>query len=608
MTRASRVPESVWVVAGSTLTTWLAFAATVPTLDAARLSAAPILYSRDAISNAAIIQQTIEGSPLTSARFGYPFGADWSDWPTMDWGSIGIIRLLTLFVHDYALVFNLLFFIGFPLAFASAYVVSRRFDLTPAFAFVGATAFSLASYHFERLSLHGHLFLTMYWVAPIYFLLAWRLVHPTPQRGLSRRVVTFVGIATLSTFGIYYAAFGLLGITGALVYALTQRPPKAAIRAYLWSAAALIAGVAAQAIPTLLARLRLGPNPVAFDRSPLDAEEWALRPVQLLLPHLTHRLQAMADNAHTFYSMAIPGNESVMSSVGVFASLGLIVLLILTGRALAGKELDARLRFLMMVTAVFLAFATIGGFGLLLSLLGFTEIRSWNRLSIFIQFAGILTTLVALTPTAERYTQRARRMATPLVLTVALTLIWVDQTPAPSSETLSQSITQRTVTADFVHQLEQRLPNGAAIYQLPFTGFPEGWRPSTYDAYEFMKPYLESTSLRFNLGSMKGREGDRFYRSLTQRSIEKQISVARTLGFSGIYIDRMGLIDYGTRLIEQLDHLLGPGSATYRSDRRVVYFDLGNRRPAFAGEGVSPIQAEAITGFRATFPKRTLSD
>lgn len=606
--RADRLRDDLWLVIGSIAVTVMAFAAVVPSLDLSRLSAAPILYSRDAVSHAAIIQQAIEGNPMAGDRFGYPFGASWYDYPVIDWGSIAIIEGLTFFTDNYALIFNLLFLLGFPLAFAAAFVVARRFDLSAPFAFVAGGAFALASYHFERLSLHGHLFLTMYWVAPIYCLLAWRLIHPEQKRPRRARVLTFLGVMTLSGFGIYYTAFGLIGLTGALLYALTLRPPKAALGAWLGHAGALVLGVLLQALPTFVSRFSLGPNPLAVDRSPLESEIYALRPVQLLLPHITHRLDLLAQKAQDFYRVAISGNESVMVSVGAIASLGLWVMLLMLATAFAGKELDERLRFLMISTAAFLAFATIGGLGLLLSLLGFTEIRSWNRLSIFIQYAGILATLIALQPTAARYSAQLRRLATPLVLALALGLIWIDQTPSPHSATLESAASERAVTAKFVHDLEARLPEGAAIYQLPFTGYPEGWRLRTYDAYEFMKPFLESSDLRFNLGGMKGRDGDRFYRSLAQRSIETQIRVARMLGFSGIYVDRMGLVDYGTELIADLERELGTDAATYRSDRRVVYFDLGNAQPALPTGSLTPSQAAVLTDFEPSFPKRRLSD
>lgn len=608
MTRQSRLPEWFWLVSGAVTSTLLAFAAVVPSLQLSRLAEAPILYSRDAVSHAALIRAVIEGNPIGSDRMGYPFSANWLDYPLLDWGSLGIFKALALVTSDYALIFNLFFLIGFPLSFASAYLVARRFELTPAFAWVAGTAFALASYHFERLSLHGHLFLTMYWVAPVYFLLGWRMVHPRASAPRGKRLLGALGLIALTGFGVYYTAFGLIALTASLVYALTQRAPKAALRSYLSIVAPLAVGVLLQAAPTLLHRLSFGTNPLAFDRSPLESETWALRPVQLLLPHLTHRIPLMAQKAEEFYSVAIPGNESVMASVGVIATLGLWVLLQLAVTALAGKELDPRFRYLMVLTVAFLAFATIGGLGLLLSLLGFTEIRSWNRLSIFIQYAGILATLIALRPTADRYALRIRRVATPVVLLTVLGLVWVDQTPAPDRQTLPAAIEQRAVTARFVHELEARLPEGAAVYQLPFTGYPEGWRLRTYDAYEFLKPYLESDHLRFNLGGMKGRDGDRFYRALAQRSVETQLRVIRQLGFSGIYIDRMGLLDYGTALIGELERELGASAATYRSDRRVVYFDLRNTQPAVAPGALSPSQAVVLTDFEPAFPKRYLSD
>ena len=566
------------------------------------------MNARDAVSHAAVLQQTIEGNPFLGARLGYPFGTNWLDWPSLDWGLLAITKMLSFFTHDYVLIFNAIFLLGFPTAFVAAFVVARRFDLSRPFAFTIGVSYALASYHFERLSLHGHLFLTWYWVAPVFVLLGWRIVAPPEALRMRPAWLRWIGLAALTGFGVYYTAFGLITMTTALFLALALRQTRDAIRSYLLVLAPLVLGVALQVLPTLLNRLQNGANPLAFERSTLGAETYALRPVQLLLPHLTHRIPVLGDVANQFYTAAIPGNESVMASVGAIAALGLWVLLQLIFTIVARGQLDDRLRYLFTITLSFMAFASVGGLGLLLSLLGFTEIRSWNRLSIFIAFAGLLTTCIALTPTALRYSNGMRRALTPVVLLTVLALVWVDQTPAPCPTCAASTQSQRAATADFVHVLEKRLPEGSAIYQLPYVSYPEGWRLHTYDAYEFMKPYLESTSLRFNLGGMKGRDGDRLYRSLAQRSLATQVSVIRKLGFSGIYVDRTGFADGGTAVVASLIALLGPDAATWRSDNRVVYFDLHNDVAALPTGALTYAQVNDLTGFTPSFPKRHLSD
>ena len=600
--------DAAYLIVGIPLSLIAAIQAATSGIGLEALTQAPLMNARDAVSHAALLQQTIEGNPFLGARLGYPFGTNWLDWPSLDWGLLAIAKVLSFFTHDYVLIFNAIFLLGFPTAFLAAFVVARRFDLSRPFAFTVGLSYALASYHFERLSLHGHLFLTWYWVAPVFILLGWRIVAPADVDTQRPSWLRWMGLAALTGFGVYYTAFGLITITTALFLALALRQPRDAIRSYLFVVVPLLLGVALQVLPTLLNRLQFGANPLAFERSTLGAEIYALRPVQLLLPHLTHRIPILGDIANQFYSAAISGNESVMSSVGAIAALGLWVLLQLVITIVARGQLDDRLRYLFTIAMSFMAFASIGGLGLLLSLLGFTEIRSWNRLSIFLAFVGLLTTCIALTPTAMRYSQAVRRALTPVALIVVLGLVWVDQTPAPCLSCVLTTQSQRAVSADFVHVLEKRLPTGAAIYQLPYVSYPEGWRLPNYDAYEFMKPYLESSSLRFNLGGMKGRDGDRLYRSLAQRSLATQVSVIRKLGFAGIYVDRTGIADGGTAVVASLIALLGPDAATWRIDNRIVYFDLHNGVAPIATGALTYAQVNDLTGFTPAFPKRHLSD
>lgn len=600
--------DAAYLILGIPLTLITAIQVATSGLGVYALTQAPLMNARDAVSHAALLKQTIEGQPFLGARLGYPFGTNWLDWPSLDWGLLAIAKVLSFFTHDYVLIFNAIFLLGFPTAFVAAFAVGRRFDLSRPFAFTIGVSYALASYHFERLSLHGHLFLTWYWVAPVFVLLGWRLVAPAEAPRPRPAWLRWLGLAALTGFGVYYTAFGLITITTALLVAIVIRSPKLAVSAYLRTVLPLAAGVAIQLTLTIINALQNGVNAHAFIRSRMESETYALRLEQLSLPHLTHRIPSLAAKAADFYNAVIPGNESVMSSIGVIATLGLFVLVLLSVTAIAGQPLDDRLRYLSTITLSFIAFATVGGLGLMLSLLGLTGIRSWNRLSIFIEFAALLATAMAIAPTAQRYSHAVRRALTPVVLVLIFGLVWVDQTPAPCPTCVASTQSQRAATADFVHVLEERLPNAAAIYQLPYVAYPEGWRLRTYDAYEFMKPYLESTSLRFNLGGMKGRGGDRLYRALAKRSLDTQVSVIRKLGFSGIYVDRTGIADGGTAVVASLTAILGPDAATWRGDKRVVYFDLHNSIAPIATGALTYAQVNDLTGFTPAFPHRLLSD
>lgn len=569
--------DALWLVIGSVLTPWIAYVTEAGGIGRTMRFDIPTNYSKDALANAAALKTLLEGNPFASSRLGYPFGANWLDFPTLDTGTLLVAKVLGFVTPGYAQLFNALFLAGFPAAFIAAFIVSRKLGVGRPLSFIVGFAYSLASYHFARADMFGHLMLTWYWVAPVFVLIGWRIAQTAP-RSTSRtaRALGFIGTVTLSGFGTYYTAFGLITIVGATAYAITAGHGIAAVKRSLTSLAAVFIGITVQMVPLLLHRFAVGNNPVAFPRSAFESDYFGFRIIQLLLPQIDHRIPSFAKNALVYKTELLGKNETVMSSLGLIASVGFAVAAIMLILALAGQTIEPRLRYLGTMTLIFTGFGMLGGLGMVTAITLTAGIRSWNRMSIFIAFTTLVVFAIALEPSLRRSTKRASLFATVLALAGLGGVVIVDQTPRYCAACVEARTVEHDRTAAFVHQLEASLPQSAAVYQMPYIAYPEGKGWLGDDHYSFLKPYLESSGLRFSLGGMKGREADRLYRALAQRTIETQIAVARKLGFAGIYVDRTGYADGGTRVLHRLTATLGEGAATYREDRRVVYFDLGN--------------------------------
>lgn len=571
--RTSASGDALWLLVGSVLTPWIAYATEAGGIGRSMRFDVPTKYSEDAVAAAAQMKALLEGSPFSSPRLGYPFGANWLDFPTLDDGTLIVARVLGFLTPDYGQLFNALFLTGFTAAFIAAFVVARRLGVGRPLSFVVGFAYSLASYHFARADMFGHLLLTWYWVAPVFVLIGWRVAEAEP-RWTSRRTrfLGFLGTALLAGFGTYYTAFGLITIVAAIAFGITSGRGMRSVRAGVEALAAVGVGIVAQLIPLVMHRLEAGPNPAAFPRSAVEADYFGFRVIQLLLPQIDHRIPSFAERALSYKTELIGKNETVMSSLGVLASVGFAVAAIMLVLALAGQAMEARLRYLGAMTLTFTAFGMLGGLGMITAMTLTTGIRSWNRMSIFIAFTCLVVFAIALEPSLTRATRRASVVATVLALFGTAGIVVIDQTPRYCAACVEIRTLTHDSTADFVHRLEATLPAGAALYQMPYVAFPEGMAWKGDDRYSILKPYLESSSLRFNLGGMKGREADRFYRALAQRSITTQIAVARRLGFAGIYIDRTGYRDGGTEVLRELTEALG--AATYRPDGRIAFFRL----------------------------------
>jgi phosphoglycerol transferase len=128
------------------------------------------------------------------------------------------------------------------------------------------------------------------------------------------------------------------------------------------------------------------------------------------------------------------------------------------------------------------------------------------------------------------------------------------------------------VNGDFVRAVQDRLPRGAMVFELPYQAFPEGGSINHLQDYEQGQGYLYSDTLRWSYGAMKGRPED-FARPLIQYPVPTVVRGAAIAGFSAVYVDRSGYSDKGVSVDNELSALAGPPVLT-SSDRILELYDL----------------------------------
>jgi len=203
-------------------------------------------------------------------------------------------------------------------------------------------------------------------------------------------------------------------------------------------------------------------------------------------------------------------------------------------------------------------------------------LRAWNRLSIFIGFFALLAVALILPTLAERARVPRQRLALGGVLTATLILGALDQTsPAyvPPYETIRQEYAS---DGRFVDELERRLPDGAAVFQLPYVPFPEAGLTGRLRDYDHARPYLHSDDLRWSFGAVKGRLDD-FHGQLTDRSLAVTVRAAARAGFRGLVVDRAGYADGGVAVESRVSALLG-ARPLVSDNERLSFFELRDVR------------------------------
>jgi phosphoglycerol transferase len=197
---------------------------------------------------------------------------------------------------------------------------------------------------------------------------------------------------------------------------------------------------------------------------------------------------------------------------------------------------------------IVLCFST-GGLNAILGAFGFTLFRAGCRYSIVILAIVLLYAARRLTALQARIEGEGRDGTERMLFQAAaaascLLLLW-DQVPRPPT-TEQKAAIARQVEADreFVARMEEALPAGAMVFQLPPMEFPESPLPGVIP-YDHLRPYLYSRTLRFSFGSMKGRDPEPWQRELSRLPFEKGLQSIQDHGFASICVNRKGYSDRG---------------------------------------------------------------
>jgi phosphoglycerol transferase len=525
---------------------------------------APYLSGGDADATQYMIKTVLEHGWYTrNPDVGAPFGATMYDFPIPEPTNFGLIWILGLFVGDPFVVYNLFYLLSFATAGLAAWWGFRRLGIDRSLAIVGAFLFSMLFFHFIRLV---HLFLASYFSAAIFATYAtrlamYRLPYLSSELRLSAGTALFLALAAGA--GVYYAFFGCLLIAAGGAMGWTgsrRREPLLLAGGYV---AIIVAVIALSLAPNALYHLAEGANPLVANRQASDAEIYGLRITQLLLPPYTHRLHLFADLARQYNASAPLVNENTAAALGTLGSLGLIAAI---GFALLGE----RSRFPLVAALGGLAicailFATMGGFGALFALLITPDIRALNRISVFIAFFALATTLILV--------QRAcgsRPAASAFVALLIGVIGWYDQTPVA---VVPRNLNSAPFHAEqaFFRKVQNMLPQGSAVYELPYMFFPEGPKAGSLTSYDLMKPYLQTSGLRWSFGDMHGRASDIWSEKVSALAGGDLVKALASAGFSAIYLNRAGYADRTGETEKNIKQVLGPPSLEDPSHDLVLY-------------------------------------
>jgi phosphoglycerol transferase len=561
-------------------------------------NAPPLVYGPDGSYYLMLVKSMIEhGSYLTNPSLGWPFSFQLYDNPESgDQLQLQAQHLLGRVLGDPALTLNLYFLFTFVAVSLAAWFVLRRLGVSRLVAGVVGVLYSFLPYHFARGE--AHVLLSGYFLVPIAVLLALRIWSREPpftvdrddswrvQLRSRRSVVWLLACAALGCTGPYYAFFAALLIASAVVIDVVARRSLRTAASGAIAIAAILLVLLLNLTPSFLYWAEHGTNPVALNRGPSQTEVDGLRVSQLVLPRLEHRVEALAELQRKSDRFSpVPSERG--QQLGVIAALGLVGMLLVTFGALVRKGRrgpddrgdQERLETITrcgVLTLVAVLFGAVSGFSLLVSGLGLREIRSWNRLSIFIGFLALIAVAFGLDWLVRRLPRwRGHAILAVLVCGAVLVVGVLDQTsPADIPDYRGIERAWRS-DEEFMHRIERRLGDGAAVFQLPYVIFPEAGFIEGTGPYDQVRGWLHADSLRWSWGAVHGRDGD-WQAAVTSKPPPKTLDALAAVGFAGIMIDRAGYAN-GAQLVElayteelRQEPIVSP-------DGRLLFYDLRPR-------------------------------
>ncbi len=565
----------------------------------------PLAYRNDALSASVYTKGMLDTGWYTeNALLGAPWGMILYGYPSLHTLHFAVMKVMALFLTDYASLMNSYYLITFPLVGVAALLALRHFGIAYPVAAVGAVLFSVTPYHFTLGGI-GELFLSGYFAVPLTVMLSWWIacggrehdaggdspIHPCfrwPRNVWGMSVCVLIGLSH-----IYYVVFSVPIVIAAGVWSALWRRRAAPFVCALAVCLVIGAVVLANHLPVLAHARSSGLNPAALGRDAGGPLRHGLRIASLLIPATTHG-SAWLEELQRVHADALR-SELVRGGayLGVAGVLGFVLLLVQLLLVAAGRVTDPRMRLLAVLNIVLLLLAVVGGFGYVFGLAVVPVIRYYSRVTVYIAFLGVAATFLLI----DRWLRRLSTVRFGVAISSAfLSLLVVagtiDQKASGNLPAYAEIERQYRTDEAFVAAIERALPDSAAVFQLPHVSFPEGTGKHRMKPYDPATMYLHSTALRWSFGTMRGQPGSLWLERVAERPTQSLLEGLCLIGYGGICVDRDGYPDDGTQIMGDLRAVLGEAPLESKDGRR-AFFPLLRYRRAME-DSVGPEQWEAM--------------
>lgn len=500
----------------------------------------PLDYWGDALFSAGFVKACEQGSytPFLMKNVwthGAPGIATWDDFPVPEQVPLCAVGWLARGIGLFAAI-NISFLGAMLAATIALYAVMRLFRIRWVIAVLFSAIYGISPYIVGR-TVH-HYNLVFYWYLPFVVLVcAWL----ASRRGITWRSPKFwVGVATAAVIGLhnpYYLNFSLQlfvlsGVAGHLRRGGKTGRGLAAMFAIIGVTVGTALLVNAHVIVN---KARNGSNPLVAGRVATDLERFALKPIELVMPHQPHVFEPFQKNAARYDSTQriLPSERSYLGLIGalaLLATLGAAAFGTLRKRWSMQSDLGLLAVWLML-------YASPAGMNALTGLVGMTLFRSTNRASIVIM-------TLALIAAGRMLSGSVKRVKTPVLLVVMFVIapvaMYEQHFPRFTAQQVASIQSKAASDRALVEQLQANVPRGARVFQLPVVGYPE-------ESFEPFRPFFWSDGLKWSFAAMRGRPEAEWQLATSKLPPRQMADELVNKGFSAIWI-----LGDGTRLFQAI--------------------------------------------------------
>lgn len=483
-------------------------------------------------------------------RLGAPGFADWSSYPVPD-------RLVFVLTGLLARATGLIAAVQLAGAFitglnaASFYLCARWLRCRWEWALALALVFAFCSYNLRwgiTLSLNQ-----TFTFPPLVLLCAWAARRSAPRHGSRSWKLLAAGLGLWLGIGNPYLAYFAGVVTGgALLLGWWRRSPQARrIPLYLFLGCLLACFLVSNA--GAIGQRFLGTTTATLPRGTGDPSLYALRLADWVVPPAGHRIRALGRIGDHYLSVQQGAGEFFYNYLGLLGLAGLVLLATASLWPLARRQwrrLDP-----LLGLAWIIAFGIAGGINSWRGAVGLDLFRAGSRIGIF----ALIWALFFLAVWLSRQSRRLpRSLSITLAGVLALAACW-EETPPLQDRTEPVRLAARwSHVRTLTRGLQQALPPGAAVFQLPVVPFPEAGRTLAMPDYEHLLPMLASEGLRFSYGHLRQAPALHWAQYVSQLPADQMVAALERAGFAAIWLDERAYADRGETLIQALHRLPRP--------------------------------------------------